>query len=319
MRLISTFAIICITSLSVYQGLAQDIPGYVPSDALEGWWPFNGNADDESGAGLNGTVYNAVLTADRFEENDRAYFFDGASAYIDLGNQLNNLEDFSFSGWVRREAPGTLYDEIFSKETCFSIAVDNGNGKMHINFGDGMQWNPANLALSSQAEIPINEWTHIAITRTWPDGETFLYINGVLDNVGTYPISGSNANPVYIGSKAGGAAPFFHGDIDDIGFWSVALNRFQVYDLFLAQSTHVEEIKNTQLNCFPNPATHTIQVTDFVGPYVIYDSAGRRVMNGTVQRSGELISVVGLPAGCYIFRSEHPESTQFARLVLMSR
>jgi hypothetical protein len=34
--------------------LAQ-IPNYVPQNGLVGWWPFNGNANDESGNGNNGT------------------------------------------------------------------------------------------------------------------------------------------------------------------------------------------------------------------------------------------------------------------------
>ncbi|NBU91173.1 MAG: LamG domain-containing protein, partial [Flavobacteriia bacterium] len=30
-------------------------PSYVPANGLIGWWPFNGNANDESGNGNNGT------------------------------------------------------------------------------------------------------------------------------------------------------------------------------------------------------------------------------------------------------------------------
>jgi hypothetical protein len=31
----------------------SQIPNYVPSNGLVGWWPFNGNANDESGNGNN--------------------------------------------------------------------------------------------------------------------------------------------------------------------------------------------------------------------------------------------------------------------------
>ena len=41
------------------------LPDYVPSNGLLGWWPFSGNADDESGNGRHGTVNGATLTADR--------------------------------------------------------------------------------------------------------------------------------------------------------------------------------------------------------------------------------------------------------------
>ena len=41
--------------------LAQTVPNYVPSNGLVGWWPFNGNANDESGNGKHGIVYGAKL------------------------------------------------------------------------------------------------------------------------------------------------------------------------------------------------------------------------------------------------------------------
>jgi hypothetical protein len=48
------------------QSLFAQVPSYVPSNGLVGYWPFNGNANDESGTGNNGTVNGAVLTTDRF-------------------------------------------------------------------------------------------------------------------------------------------------------------------------------------------------------------------------------------------------------------
>ncbi len=52
------------------------MPTYVPTTGLVGWWPFNGNANDESGNGNNGTVNGAILTSDRFGIANKAYSFD---------------------------------------------------------------------------------------------------------------------------------------------------------------------------------------------------------------------------------------------------
>jgi opacity protein-like surface antigen len=46
--------------------LFAQVPSYVPTNGLVGYWPFNGNANDESGNGNNGTVNGASLTTDRF-------------------------------------------------------------------------------------------------------------------------------------------------------------------------------------------------------------------------------------------------------------
>ena len=41
------------------------LPDYLPTEGLVGWWPFNGNANDESGNGNDGVVNGATLIEDR--------------------------------------------------------------------------------------------------------------------------------------------------------------------------------------------------------------------------------------------------------------
>jgi hypothetical protein len=52
------------------------------NNGLVAYYPFNGNANDESGNGKNGTVSGAVLTSDRFGNLISAYIFDGTNDYI---------------------------------------------------------------------------------------------------------------------------------------------------------------------------------------------------------------------------------------------
>ena len=62
--------------------MAQNIPSYVPTNGLVGYWPFNGNANDESGNGNHGTVNGATLSSDRNGAANSAYDFDGVSNFI---------------------------------------------------------------------------------------------------------------------------------------------------------------------------------------------------------------------------------------------
>ena len=57
----------------------QFVLGVIPTDDLVAYYPFNGNANDESGNGNNGTIFRATLTTDRFGNANRAYSFDGSS------------------------------------------------------------------------------------------------------------------------------------------------------------------------------------------------------------------------------------------------
>ena len=61
------------------------------------YYPFNGNANDESGNGNHGTIHGATLTADRFGNANSAYSFEW-NDYIEVNNPLS-LQSFTISVW----------------------------------------------------------------------------------------------------------------------------------------------------------------------------------------------------------------------------
>jgi YD repeat-containing protein len=67
-----------INTLGFYSQIPGDsIPniGNVPTGGLTAFYPFNGNANDESLNGWNGNIIGAVLTNDRFGKVDSAFYF----------------------------------------------------------------------------------------------------------------------------------------------------------------------------------------------------------------------------------------------------
>ena len=52
-------------------------------DSIIGYYPFNSNANDESGNNNNGTVNGATLTM-MFGNPNSAYLFDGIDDFIEL-------------------------------------------------------------------------------------------------------------------------------------------------------------------------------------------------------------------------------------------
>src|SRR4030043_394197 len=81
------------------------------NDGLISYHPFNGNANDETGNGHDGTVPGAILTAARVGNANSTYSFDG----IDDGINIANPEDFAFSDsfsvslWVQIADNANLY------------------------------------------------------------------------------------------------------------------------------------------------------------------------------------------------------------------
>lgn len=62
---------------------------------LVAYFPFNGNANDESGNGLNGLVHGATLTSDRFGKANSCYLF-SENTDITIPNSQNlNLYPFN--------------------------------------------------------------------------------------------------------------------------------------------------------------------------------------------------------------------------------
>ena len=74
------------------------------SDGLVAYYPFNGNANDESGNGNNGVVHGATLITDRLGNPNSAYYFNGIDNYIDIArNQQFSQEGkdkITVSVWI---------------------------------------------------------------------------------------------------------------------------------------------------------------------------------------------------------------------------
>ena len=88
---------LCLTA-----NVMAQVPNYVPTNGLVGYWPFNGNANDESGNGNHGTVNGAMLSTDRNGKANSAFDFNGINQYIKVNNSntLQNISTISISIWL---------------------------------------------------------------------------------------------------------------------------------------------------------------------------------------------------------------------------
>ena len=67
---------------------------------LVAYYPFNGNANDESGYGNNGTVTGATLVEDRNGGSSKAYSFDGDDFIISTSEIELTQNKFTLSLWA---------------------------------------------------------------------------------------------------------------------------------------------------------------------------------------------------------------------------
>ncbi|MDP7281990.1 MAG: hypothetical protein QGG39_19205, partial [Candidatus Poribacteria bacterium] len=95
---------------------------------LVAYYPFNGNANDESGNGNDAIVKGASLTADRNGEFSKAYKFDGNNDYIAVNSsQAFRFQQHTISAWVNYIGSSNLEPiistEPWLKSDGFSLAI----------------------------------------------------------------------------------------------------------------------------------------------------------------------------------------------------
>lgn len=76
-----------------------------PNCGLVAYYPFNGNAHDESGNGNDGTVNGATLTTDKCAHANSAHLFDGQNDYIKVPfSDEIDLEEFTLAAWAKADS-----------------------------------------------------------------------------------------------------------------------------------------------------------------------------------------------------------------------
>ena len=219
----------------------------VPSNGLIGWWPFNGNANDESGNNNNGVLNGPTLTLDRFQKESKAYNFDGINDFIRISNsQSLNSKDISISGWFKtnnlptNEAEGA---KAIVGKWWQSPSTCNGNYNAFLVIltkpvvgpvlGGATSFYAGNNFFSNQLIEP-SKWIHFVFIHDSKTGGK-IYLNGQLSN--SNQLKGdicNSTNPLNIGadSKAGKIYRFFNGAIDDVAIWNRTLTPEEILKIY---------------------------------------------------------------------------------------
>jgi hypothetical protein len=201
-------------------------------NGLVGYWPFCGNANDESGNGNDGTVNGeCVLSVDRNSNLSSAYSFpSNSNSYISMGSPelLKISGEISISIWVYMDG-GTLNPraiEFGNESSGYRIGpVGSANNDRIIN----MVY--ANSTVSCTASSL--EWHHISMTVE-SNGTQKAYLDGNLiqTNVIAGTLDNIYSNELNIGRKPTSDFDAWGGLIDDIGIWNRALTAAEVQQLY---------------------------------------------------------------------------------------
>jgi PKD repeat protein len=210
-------------------------------DGLVAYYPFNGNANDESGNGLNLTTKGTpTLTVSRKNLPNSAFSLNGTTDYFIRASNtlLLPTNEFSMCAWVYSTGIDGIQDVIIS-----TLGNSAGNGyQMHLDntnntIGGFMRRTDATYVdLQNPVSSYLNNWTFVVFTYSNVTG-TKLYLNNQLkkETTNLFQIQYGNINDFYVGTNYNlslGAARMFKGKIDDIRIYNKALSPSEIDLLF---------------------------------------------------------------------------------------
>ena len=223
--------------------LSAQVPDYVPTEGLVAWYPFNGNANDESGNGFNGDAHNTIATIDRNGFEDAALKFNGIEgdngSTVVIDHLMLNIgqEEYTIHLWFRPANISQISRALFNTipHTGIAMSFNNNNSPSYVSYllgpADAM-WNyyyvhgPFN-------DYQTTDWYALTLTKQGADYKK--YINGVLESAFSAPLSENYDHDVAFRISGISADwQIFDGDIDDVGFWNRALTEEEILALYNA-------------------------------------------------------------------------------------
>ena len=245
----------------------SQLPGTL-NNGLVGYWPFNGNANDESGNGNDGIINGAILTTARNGNPNEAFNFSGQSGVESpsikvLDNSSLNFPtqgQFSLSVWMNPK-----------NSQSGNIVLKNAHY--------GIQWNGVSNSISYyDNEIPyynstknnwnLNQWYLLTLVHTGT--KISLYIDGAFDseyfNNYSPNIQGSAiVYDLYFGYEVQWG--YFIGDIDDVALWNRALSAQEIQQLYTGSTNYSYSWSpsgetTSSINVLPNTTSnYTVDIT----------------------------------------------------------
>jgi len=187
---------------------------------LELEWLFTGNAQDTSGKGRHGTAFNATLTTDHKSVANRAYYFNGTTAYIQGPNfhaQVSNQITCSF--WVKIPA-SVASVKYFIWHNDFSVAQTGTNIAFVISTAS---------VNNASCVVPLNTWTHIA--GTFDGSNIRIYRNGTLMATTAHAGAIFDKNYNFEIGRHTPSANYWQGYVDDVRIYRFCMSQSDIAKL----------------------------------------------------------------------------------------
>jgi len=209
------------------------VPDYVPTDGLVGWFDMEGELLNELSGEL-GTLTNTSNTSDRYGNEGMAIEFLGNAFGVTSGSNMPTGA-LSVASWI---LPQTSWSQGAGIEfLCLGTSGSTkwgaivGSEFAHLNRGRGCQGSGVEL---QNPGIELNQWNHVVFSCAGPGLATEVYLNGSMIGLSQNINAGSgcSASNLYFGVDIFSQPEYITGALDDIGIWNRAITEEEVLALY---------------------------------------------------------------------------------------
>ena len=234
--------IVCTVALNA----SGQVPDYVPTDGLIGWWPLDGAAGDLSANSLHGDLVGTTPATSRHGLIGHAIEFDGLDDFLRVAHAEvfdSMMSSFTISIWIKNityNQPDWVY---YVSKTSFlgSPPMTNGvvlragaDGSSEFGYTPNVATSNGEFGITSPQSINTSayQWEHVILTF---DGSSFkLFFNAQevsSTSTGEAGVVVSTA-ALTVGAANNGEAHHAAASLDDLGIWNRALNSEEINVLF---------------------------------------------------------------------------------------
>jgi formylglycine-generating enzyme required for sulfatase activity len=295
---------------------------------LFAYYPFNGNANDESGSGLHGTVMGGSLSTDRFGKAS-GYTFPRVGNKIRLPlDHTRFAADFTLALWVNVADFLNNYPSFASGENSF--LVFHGAGPVYAEaFRNKAAFYQNDRSLSmtdrvgelfSSSLMSFGNWVQLTMVRS---GNTHtLYVNGTQDQTKTSTSAIKTSGDVlYLGGSYLANTEDFrlHGSIDDVRVYNRALSAAEVKALYDAEKAIPPLITKQPVGMRMPPGSSGVLQVEATGDTPLayqWQKDGVNITGGTAQQL-PLNNVTEALQGSYRVRVSNGAGSVFSEAVLV--
>ncbi len=227
-----------------------------PKKEIVALYHLNGNANDASDNGNNGTIFEVTPITDRLGNDSSALKFDGINDYISIENTFD-FPSRTISFWFK------AYDDSYSDYRIIYCS-DNPNLNYGLVYATLLFRNNGLKLLMSIANVTeitysivTNKWYQVSLVST-SDSMASFFVDGKLvvsQKITEYLTSNAGLNQTIIGSSRLINGRYFKGELDEMKIYNYSLTASNIDSIYSIEAPTENVIieSNCTFKIYPNP------------------------------------------------------------------